>query len=174
MKKKGLLYNLGLITIVLITIQSYYLYNIVIPEIEKKNIALQEQKTQLSAERSRLNNLIDLNKQKNKIYQLSATIQNALPTEENQTSIPYHLSSLAEKNKVSITMDMKGSGSDKTIDVSYVTVAATITGNYKEVVDFFQSLYQSNRITTTDNVNINSLGGDQISLSLFINFYHKA
>ncbi|MEI6221420.1 MAG: type 4a pilus biogenesis protein PilO [bacterium] len=173
MKKKGWVYNLILLTILLIGAQSYYLYATVTPSIEDTNQAIQDSKTSLATERARLAELQKLNEQKTQLTQYLVDAEKALPIGENKTSIPFHVYSVAEKSGIAVTaVDIRGSTTDKKLGASYVTAGVTLSGKFESMLSFLSNLSQSNRITTVQNLSISAGKNDLVDLTAMISFYY--
>lgn len=175
MKKNSLLYNLGLITILLVSLQVYYLYASVIPAIEEKNSEITEKKVLLAKERARFDELEKLNQNRSQLLQYVQSALNALPREDNKTSIPYHIYSVADKSQAQVfSLQIKGTTRDQATGVNNIIATAKIGGRYQNVMQFITTLYQTNRITTTDTVSLKGLGDEFVEMTINIHFYFQA
>lgn len=174
--KKGIVYNLGIITLLLVISQAVYLYYTVIPSIEESNISIANTRVTLAQERERLSELEQLSEQQEQLYEYINLSYNVLPTTDMSTSIPFHLLSVAQQSNVTVTSIDIGEPfpAPGLKDVEQITIPLRIDGDFEGITKFVATLNTTNRITTTEQLELSGTRNTgRIRLNLDVNFYYQ-
>jgi Tfp pilus assembly protein PilO len=129
----------------------------------------------------RISSLTDLQKQYERLQPLIPTINNALPTEKNQTQIALQLRNIA--NHSGMTLDdltfaasaAPGPVSQtvKVGDVLAIPVTFKLSGSYDQLQQFLSMQEQLNRYSSVTSLNINSKSNRQIDFDVALNVFMK-
>ncbi|GEM_PF-6601420 len=173
MSKKSNAYKLAIVSILGIILVFYYLTQNIIPAITEKNDEIQTKKVTLTEERSRLARLGSLAKQEDLLKTYLSIVQRALPKEDEKTSIPLHLDSIANKHSVSLSRVTGGTTKSKGNLPDWINVEVHVSGIYQNCLDFIQSLQLSNRITDVDTLSITAAGKGKVEVILNVKAFFK-
>jgi len=171
--QKSNLYKLAILSFLGIIVLGYYLSQTVIPSIASQNEEIQQKKLTLSQERARLSRLASLSQQEELLNKYVTVIQRALPKDDEKTSIPLLLDSIASKHNVSVARVTGSTVKNKTTTPDWITIEVRATGPYQNVLDFIQSLENSNRMTDLETLTMTGVGKGQVEASIRVKAYFK-
>lgn len=173
MKKTSNAYKLAFLSILGIIIIAYYLTQNIIPAITEKNEEIQGKKITLNDQRSRLARLGSLAKQEDQLKTYLTIVQRALPKEDEKTSIPLHLDSIASKHNITISRVTGNTVKSKGAIPDWVNVEVHITGTYANCLEYIKSLQASNRLTDVETLTFIGAVKGQIEAVLSVKAYFK-
>ena len=145
----------------------------VIPSIQEKNVKIEEQLIIRHKEQAHLERVESLAQQEDLLNEYRQIILRALPEEDEKTSIPLHLDTIASKHNIKISRVIGGATKGKASAPSWVHIDVRILGDYEDCLSFINSLYASNRFTSVESMSISGMGENLIEMAFSVKAYYK-